>query len=134
MNDQRLLHFSIGPVQDFVAQARRTRDLLAGSFLLSYLSGCAMAYITEHKGKIVFPRVHEDPLVKAIRKSGLKGTVWTDRGIGSLPNRFTASIPEDFRPEACEKAVLEAWERIADAVWKRFVARPASAGKNTREI
>ena len=29
MNDQRLLHFSIGPVQDFVAQARRTRDLLA---------------------------------------------------------------------------------------------------------
>ena len=134
MNDQRLLHFSIGPVQDFVAQARRTRDLLAGSFLLSYLSGCAMAYITEHKGKIVFPRVHEDPLVKAIRKSGLKEPHVDGPWIGSLPNRFTASIPEDFRPEACEKAVLEAWERIADAVWKRFVARPASAGKNTREI
>lgn len=98
MNDQRLLHFSIGPVQDFVAQARRTRDLLAGSFLLSYLSGCAMAYITEHKGKIVFPRVHEDPLVKAIRKSGLKEPHVDGPWIGSLPNRFTASIPEDFRP------------------------------------
>ena len=134
MNDQRLLHFSIGPVQDFVAQARRTRDLLAGSFLLSYLSGCAMAYITENKGEIVFPKVHEDPLVQAIRKSSLKEPDLDGPWIGSLPNRFTASIPEDFRPEECEKAVIKAWERIADSVWDRFVAGHASGGKNTREI
>jgi CRISPR-associated protein Cmr2 len=36
------LHFSLGPVQGFVAQARRTRDFWAGSFILSYLAGQAM--------------------------------------------------------------------------------------------
>ncbi|MDQ3773077.1 MAG: hypothetical protein M3461_01130 [Pseudomonadota bacterium] len=33
----RILHFTLGPVQGFVAQARRTRDLWGGSFLLSWL-------------------------------------------------------------------------------------------------
>ena len=36
------LHFSLGPVQGFVVQARRTRDLWAGSFLLSRLALEAM--------------------------------------------------------------------------------------------
>ncbi len=40
MND--ILQFTLGPVQGFVAQARRTRDFWAGSFLLSYLTGKAM--------------------------------------------------------------------------------------------
>ncbi|WP_255724622.1 type III-B CRISPR-associated protein Cas10/Cmr2 [Shimazuella soli] len=35
------MHFTIGPVQEFVAQSRRTRDLLASSFLLSYLAAHA---------------------------------------------------------------------------------------------
>ena len=34
-----ILHISIGPVQKFVGQARRTRDLWAGSFLLSWMAG-----------------------------------------------------------------------------------------------
>lgn len=39
----RILHFTLGPVQGFIADARRTRDLWAGSFLLSWLTGQAMA-------------------------------------------------------------------------------------------
>ena len=38
-----ILNFSIGPVQGFIARARKTRDFWAGSFLLSYLAGQAMA-------------------------------------------------------------------------------------------
>lgn len=34
MTDQTTFHFTLGPVQGFVAQARRTRDFWAGSFLL----------------------------------------------------------------------------------------------------
>lgn len=49
----RTLHFTIGPVQSFVAQSRRTRDLLTSSFLLSYLSGVAMVYVLEAGGKII---------------------------------------------------------------------------------
>ena len=44
---KRILHLSIGPVQTFVAQARRTRDFWAGSFLLSWLSGQAMAAVLD---------------------------------------------------------------------------------------
>jgi len=32
-----LLKLQIGPVQDFIAQARSTRDLWSGSYLLSWL-------------------------------------------------------------------------------------------------
>lgn len=38
----RYFYFTLGPVQDFVSQARRTRDFWAGSFLLSWLSAVAM--------------------------------------------------------------------------------------------
>jgi CRISPR-associated protein Cmr2 len=38
----RYFHFTLGPVQSFVAQARRTRDFWAGSFLLSWLSTVAI--------------------------------------------------------------------------------------------
>ena len=51
----RRLMVSIGPVQGFVAQARRTRDLWAGSFLLSWLTGKAMAAVTAAGGRILVP-------------------------------------------------------------------------------
>ncbi|MEZ5479145.1 MAG: type III-B CRISPR-associated protein Cas10/Cmr2 [Thiolinea sp.] len=37
---QSYFHFTLGPVQSFVAQARRTRDFWAGSFILS---GCPLS-------------------------------------------------------------------------------------------
>lgn len=38
-----LLKFQIGPVQDFIAQARSTRDLWSGSYLLSWLMAAGLA-------------------------------------------------------------------------------------------
>lgn len=35
-------HITLGPVQGFVSQARRTRDFWAGSFLLSWLAAVAI--------------------------------------------------------------------------------------------
>ena len=70
-DQSKIFHFTLGPVQSFVAQARRTRDLWAGSFLLSWLSGQAMKSILEQGGQIIFPAVGTindpiDPLLKAI--------------------------------------------------------------------
>lgn len=39
------LHFHLRPVQGFFAEARRTRDIWAGSFLLSRLVGEAAAWV-----------------------------------------------------------------------------------------
>jgi len=127
---QRLLHFTLGPVQGFVAQARRTRDLWAGSFLLSWLAGKAMAAVEAGGGTIVLPAVDGDPLLAAIRdRPGGYGPA-----IGSLPNRFKARIPDDFDPLRCRDAIETAWQGLARAVWERFVAPVAGHGRDTQEI
>lgn len=121
-NDQTI-HFTIGPVQGFLAQARRTRDLWSGSFLLSYLSGCAMAEIREWDGKIIIPDVTEDLLLRWIEKvkKGEKDRESQPR-IGTLPNRFQAiaTDPTDAA-KAAVKCVKASWKTIADEVWRKYV-------------
>lgn len=46
---------SIGPVQDFIAAARRTRDLWFGSYLLSMISKAAAREIANSRGILIFP-------------------------------------------------------------------------------
>lgn len=46
---------SIGPVQDFIATARRSRDLWYGSWLLSELSKAAAKAIADNGGQLIFP-------------------------------------------------------------------------------
>lgn len=50
-----LFMVSIGPVQDFIASARRSRDLFFGSWLLSELSKAAAKRIVDDKGILIFP-------------------------------------------------------------------------------
>ncbi len=116
------LVFAIGPVQGFIAQARRTRDLWAGSFLLSWLAGKAMrAVVDELKGEIVVPAVDTDPLFCALGGDCPDGTPF----IGSLPNQFTARVPAGTPQTACRDvvaaAVTGAWTGLGEAVWDAFV-------------
>src|SRR5436305_14809707 len=48
-----MLMFTLGPVQSFILQARKTRDLWIGSFLLSKLMEAAMSRI--EKERFIFP-------------------------------------------------------------------------------
>ena len=52
MSGGHLLLVSLGPVQDFIAQARRSRDLWFGSHLLSELSRAAAKSLAEDKKNI----------------------------------------------------------------------------------
>ncbi len=54
-----LVSIAIGPVQDFIASARRSRDLWFGSWLLSELSKAAARKIAEGH-KLIFPAI-DDP-------------------------------------------------------------------------
>ena len=127
---ERFLHFTLGPVQGFVAQARRTRDLWAGSFLLSWLAGQAMQEVTQNGGTILVPDISEDSLFQAIAKgAGEHGPA-----IGSLPNRFKATVPETFEPTLCRSAIERAWHCLAKRIWQRFVAPVAGQGNGTQGI
>jgi CRISPR-associated protein Cmr2 len=129
------MHFTIGPVQKFVGQSRRTRDLLASSFLLSYLAAHAMSDVIGHSGSIIFPHVHDenihihDPLLQAVHHKETKGP-W----IGSIPNRFFAELGADYHPKQTVEAVKRAWMRIAKTVWKQVVEPVAHFGYATQKI
>lgn len=52
-----LLAISVGPVQEFIAAARRTRDLWFGSYLLSEISKAVARSLSENGGKLIFPNL-----------------------------------------------------------------------------
>lgn len=134
-----LLDFSIGPVQGFVAQSRRTRDLWGSSYLLSFLSAHAMWGIQEAGGRIVRPVVANDPLFAWVcaAMAGTAGPGEAPR-IGSVPNHFVAELQEGADPAGVAQAGIEAleraWELVCDAVWTRFLEAAPARGLGTGEI
>src|SRR6266540_2914839 len=97
---KQYFHFTIGPVQGFVAQARRTRDFWAGSFILSWLSAIAMLAVKKQSGEILFPL----PDVSYLAWVEGNGTGVKPRQ-GSIPNRFKAVVGTGFDPMSVVDAV-----------------------------
>lgn len=133
------IFFSLGPVQGFVAQSRRTRDLWSGSFLLSYLSGCAISEVMDKGGEtdkpwgiIKIPDVKDDPLLAWIRRSRTGDAPI----IGSIPNRFEAIVKKETKSVArsAAKAVQKRWMEIAEAIWDEFLEGVAENGYGTERI
>jgi CRISPR-associated protein Cmr2 len=89
-----LLIFSIGPVQSFIEQARKTQDLYAGSFILSHLSRHAMLMAREYGAEIIYPSP-DNP---------------------SLPNRFVALLEKSSKEE-----LQEIGGRLEGAVREEFL-------------
>lgn len=133
---REILHFTVGPVQGFIAEARRTRDLWAGSFLLSWLTGKAMRSVEEVCGEdaIRLPCLKDDRFYRAIRGEG--GTPY----VATLPNHFKALVPAGFDPDAhCTRVIQAEWRALAEAVWDRFLSETVTAlgpvqEKRTRRI
>jgi len=96
-----LLIFTLGPVQSFIATARRTQDLWLGSRLLSSLALVGVEYAHAHQADLVYPRQIEN------------------RWPQSIPNRFVAFLPagqgESLGP-AVANAVAQAWSSAANQV------------------
>lgn len=115
---KKYFHFTLGPVQGFVAQARRTRDLWAGSFLLSYLSAVAIkeTKVQLAENTILFP-VPDPAFLEALEGKGADKPQQ-----GSIPNRFKAEVSENFDPLKVTLAVQQAWKAIADAVLQKDLA------------
>jgi len=92
LSKESLLVFSIGPVQRFIAAARKIEDLWSGSYLLSYLTERAIETVREaanHRGircEIVYPSVNPN---------GPKPTSEQNIEVASLPNRFLCTLEAD---------------------------------------
>lgn len=57
MKQSYLIQITIGPVQDFIASARKLRDLWFGSYMLSELSKTVARSLHENQVTLVFPHV-----------------------------------------------------------------------------
>ena len=117
-----LLAVSFGPVQDFIAQARSTSDLWAGSHLLSRLAWEGLKVICENLGPdaVIFPQLRGVPLVDVwlqeemgLDSKWFDSLEWrqhkTDTNplfAAALPNRFVALVPAD-KARTLAKAVSD---------------------------
>jgi CRISPR-associated protein Cmr2 len=123
-----LLAVSLGPVQDFIAQARTTSDLWAGSHFLSRLAWEAIKPVCERFGPdaVLFPQLRGVPLVDLWLRDGIglpkelfAECDWT-RGqtdanplfAAALPNRFVALVPA----AQAEKLADEIRQRVREFV------------------
>ncbi len=85
---------AIGPVQEFIATARRTRDLWAGSYILSETAKAAAQAILDRGGELIFP----DATIFAVAGS-------------SAPNKILAIINDEATIHA---AVDRARDRLTE--------------------
>ncbi|MFN4220145.1 MAG: type III-B CRISPR-associated protein Cas10/Cmr2 [bacterium] len=119
------LLFTIGPVQEYIFTARKTSDLWAGSYILSYLIYKAIEVILEELGpdNIIYPNLLGNPLVDKWLYETFKNTqiaqkfeneIWFKNfidntrsdetlTIANFPNRFLAIVPFDKAKEIAEE-------------------------------
>ncbi|WP_437207043.1 type III-B CRISPR-associated protein Cas10/Cmr2 [Planctomicrobium sp. SH664] len=130
MAERARLHLTIGPVQTFVAQSRRTRDLWASSYLLSHLAEVAMQAVEDsgNGNKIILP--YRDQGDGAVTQGTVSGTRH-----GRWPNRFVADVVDGKTAAAAAKnAIDETWKKIANAVWSRYLAEFATSSKPVASV
>lgn len=105
---QHLFLFTIGPVQSFIAQARKTVDLKAGSDILSKLIKKAIAVAqAQYQAEIIMPYAPA---------SGSSE---------SMPNKFLAQVPipaNDCKNmgQAIQQAVVDELKSLADKAWQNM--------------
>ena len=148
------LLFTLGPVQSFIAQARSTRDLWSGSYMLSWLTSRAMKAVADINGpdSVIFPSLRGQPVFDVQYRDELYSKImYKDDSLWkrmyndgtaeekeasakklltpTLPNRFLAVLPEEKAEEAAaaaEKAVFAELNRISEACFRKFTE---AAGK-----
>lgn len=102
-----LFAISIGPVQDFIAAARRTRDLWFGSYLLSELSRAVAKIVRKESDLLIFPTTQD-----------------TDDDKVAVANVVLAKLPVGADPKnlakQSKKAVRERWKEFAWEAHKKI--------------
>lgn len=110
-----LILIAIGPIQDFIKQARRTRDLWFGSHLLSELSrSVARSLASKSNAELIFPAIKSgsadlDCCEQPVRKDGTTPL--------NVANKILAVVPGDPR-EAAKDARAELYDQ-----WKKIAAK-----------
>ncbi len=118
------LKFSIGPIQGFIANAKRTEDYWMGSFLLSYLMSKAIEVIIEEIGPehVIFPFIKGQPLIDKFLMDKYSLPIKNDRRkqikIPSLSNIVFAILPSENSRNIAEKMKAKVSYSIEEEISK----------------
>ncbi|MCS7163551.1 MAG: type III-B CRISPR-associated protein Cas10/Cmr2 [Thermodesulfovibrio sp.] len=110
LQNNSLFLFTIGPVQSFISQARKTQDFYMGSFILSFLTFKALEVIIKTYGptNIIYPDLYKQPLMDWWIIENLKLQPYGYQGrnlkLPTIPNRFVAIMPTSETSEIEEIA------------------------------
>lgn len=110
-----LLQVTIGPVQDFISAARRTRDLWFGSTMLSELSKAAAQAVNAAGARLIFPA----PLDESQLRPG------SELNVANVILAEVPSATEDQLQTICadaKKAVIERLKKFADEPYRKLCA------------
>src|SRR6266487_4088700 len=106
-----MLMFTLGPVQNFIAQARKTRDLWLGSYLFSMLIEAGMRGLER---SLIFPT---NPTIQG--------------DISDLPNKYVAIFDKwEYAEQAAEQSkiqIQDAWNALCQEVWDTAIALPETS-------
>ncbi|MCL4685852.1 type III-B CRISPR-associated protein Cas10/Cmr2 [Myxococcota bacterium] len=112
-----LLLVTLGPVQDFIAQARRTRDLWYGSHLLSELGRAAARALVDGAAKLIFPSLQTGDAQLAECLAPLRADGAPPQNIA---NKLLAEVPDGVDPQQLARGARKA---VAD-YWRDQLAAP----------
>ena len=122
MSDQLLL-VVLGPVQEYIAQARRTRDLWFGSHALSEISRAAAGRLIEEGATLVFPAIGAGDVELDPCDSPLRQVAGKERPPLNVANKILAQVPAGRDParlaERCREAAGERWRALATQARER---------------
>lgn len=112
-----LLIVTIGPVQNFIAQARRTRDLWYGSHMLSELGRAAARELVEHGAKLIFPSLQAGDAQLAACLAPLRADNTPPQNVA---NKVLVEVPAGVDPQRLAQSVRGA----IFAHWRDQLAAP----------
>ena len=107
-----LLALTVGPVQGFIAAARRTRDLWLGSYLLSEISKAAAKAVHDNGGELIFPAPSNAADLEPDSPLNV-GNVILAELCGADPTTVA---------RATKAAARARWRQFADKVFEEFQA------------
>ncbi len=121
IDGKSMLRMQIGPVQEFIAAARTSRDLWSGSYLLSRLMAAALHYLEQQEGaEIIFPCTGELSICQWWSDKHPKERWIEGAEAPCLSNKLVACVPTEQAEalaQATRAAVYSAWQNIATTVW-----------------
>ena len=116
-----VLAMTIGPVQDFIAQARRSRDLWFGSHVLSEVSRAAAKAAAEYPGvELIFPALDRDDVELAPCDAAMRDR--TKAPPLNIGNHLLALVPAAEADAVAWKMKAAAegrWRALADEARSR---------------